>query len=98
MVARMWKGWAGARDAEEIAAHLRDVALARYEREPACVSTTVLTRPLAGGVELVSLTVWSSEAAVPVGVAEEHPLLVARQTVPDVWEVAEAPRAVARAA
>jgi hypothetical protein len=98
MVARMWKGWVGARDADEVAAHLRDVALARYEADPACVSTTVLTRPLAGGVELVSLTVWTSEASVPDGVAEEHPLLVARQTVADVWEVSETPRAVARAA
>ncbi len=97
MVARMWRGWAGTRDADEIAAHLRK-ALARYDAEAACVSTTVLTRPLAGGVELVSLTVWTSEASVPAGVAEEHPLLVARQTVPDLWEVVEAPRAVARAA
>ena len=97
MVARMWKGWAGAPEADAIATHLRD-ALARYEAEPACVSSTVLTRPLAGGVELVSLTVWASEASMPAGVAEEHPLLVARQTVPDVWEVAEAPHAVARAA
>lgn len=98
MVARMWRGWAGRQDAEEIATHLRDGALARYEAEPACVSATVLTRPLAGGVELLSLTVWDSQSSVPAGVAEEHPLLVARQTVPDVWDVAEAPRAVARAA
>ena len=98
MVARMWRGWAGRQDAEEIATHLRDGALARYEAEAACVSTTVLTRPLAGGVELVSLTVWTSEASLPAGVVEEHPLLVATQTVPDVWEIAEAPRAVARAA
>jgi hypothetical protein len=98
MVARMWKGWVGAPDADEVARHLREVALARYEAETGCVSTTVLTRPLAGGVELVSLTVWTSEASVPAGVAEDHQLLVARQTVADVWEVAEAPQAVARAA
>ena len=94
----MWRGWAGVQDADEIAAYLRDVALARYQAEPACVSATVLTRPLAGGVELVSLTVWRSQSSVPAGVAEEHPLLVARQTLPDVWDVVAAPRAVARAA
>ena len=98
MVARMWKGWAGAQDADEVAAHLRELARTRYEAEAGCVSTTVLMRPLAGGVELLSLTVWASEASVPAGVSEEHPLLVARQTVPDVWDVADAPQAVARAA
>ena len=91
MVARMWKGWVGAQDASE-------VARTCYEVEPGCVSSTVLMRPLAGGVELLSLTVWTSEASVPAGVAEEHPLLVARQTVPEVWDVADAPQAVARAA
>jgi hypothetical protein len=94
----MWRGWAALQDADEIATHLRDVALARYEAEAACVSATVLTRPLAGGVELVSLTVWDSRSSVPIGVVEEHRLLVARQTIPDVWDVAEAPPAVARAA
>jgi len=98
MVARMWKGWVGAQDANEVAGHLREVARTCYEVEPGCVSSTVLVRPLAGGVELLSLTVWTSEASVPAGVAEEHPLLVARQTVPDVWDVADAPQAVARAA
>lgn len=98
MVARMWKGWAGAGDADLIAAHLREVALAGYGAEPACVSKAVLMRPLAGGVELVSLTMWTSQSSVPAGVAEEHPLLVARQTVPELWEVAEAPQAVVRAA
>jgi len=98
MVARMWKGWVGAQDADEVAGHLREVAHARYEREAGCVSTTVLKRPLAGGFELVSLTMWTSEASVPAGVAEDHQLLVARQTVADVWEVAGAPQAVARAA
>ena len=98
MVARVWKGWVGAQDADEVAEHLREVARSRYGAEAGCVSTTVLMRPLAGGVELLSLTVWTSQASMPAGVAEEHPLLVARQTVPDVWDVADAPQAVARAA
>jgi hypothetical protein len=49
-------------------------------------------------VELVTLTVWDSGDAVPAGVVEDHPLLVARQTIADLWEVAGAPQAVARAA
>jgi hypothetical protein len=98
MIARMWRGWAGADDADEIASHLREVALARYSATPGHVSTSVLVRPLAGGVELATLTVWASGDAVPADVAEDHPLLVARQTIADLWEVAAAPQAVARAA
>jgi heme-degrading monooxygenase HmoA len=98
MVARMWRGWAGADVADEIASHLREIALARYDAAPGNVSTSVLVRPLAGGVELVTLTVWDSGDAVPAGVVEDHPLLVARQTIADLWEVAGAPQAVARAA
>ena len=98
MVARMWRGWAGADDADEIASHLREVTLARYDASPGHLSTSVLVRPLAGGVELVTLTVWESGDAVPAGVVEDHPLLVARQTIAELWEVTAAPQAVARAA
>ena len=98
MVARMWRGWAGERDAAEIASHLREGALARYEATPGHVSASVLLRPLAGGVELVTLTLWESGEAVPAAVEEDHPLLVARQTIADCWEVAALPQAIARAA
>jgi hypothetical protein len=98
MVARMWRGWASAGDAELIASHLREVAAARYEPAPGHVSTSVLVRPLAGGVELVTFGLWESGDVLPLGVEEDHPLLVTRQTIADHWEVHAAPRAVARAA
>jgi heme-degrading monooxygenase HmoA len=94
----MWRGWAGVDSAEGIAAHLRDVVLARYRSAPGNVSVSVLQRPHAGGVELVTLTVWDSAGAIPPGVEEDHPLLLARQTIADCWEVVATPQAVAQAA
>lgn len=98
MVIRMWRGWAAADSADEIAAHLRDGALARFAARPGFVSAELLERPLAGGVELVTLTMWDSNADVPPGVDEAHRLLVARETTANCWSLVDAPVAVSRAA
>jgi heme-degrading monooxygenase HmoA len=98
MIARMWRGWAAADAADEIASHLRREALTTYSSSPGNVSVSILLRPSGGGVELMTLTVWESEDAVPSFVEEDHPLLVARQTVPDRWEIATTAEAIVRAA
>ena len=98
MTARMWRGWAAADTADEVVADLRRGALARLAASPGNVSTEVLVRPAAGGVEILTLTLWKSAEDVPAGVEEQHELLVARQTVAACWEVAAAPRAIAQAA
>jgi heme-degrading monooxygenase HmoA len=98
MVVRMWRGWAAAESAGEIAAHLRAGTLAQYAEQPGFVSAHLLERPLAGGVELLTLTTWRSAADVPAGVDEAHRLLVARETVAGCWAVVDPPVAVIRAA
>jgi hypothetical protein len=98
MIARMWRGWTATDDADEVAAHLRQGALARYAAAPGNVSTYVLRRSVAGGVELMTLSVWEEAAALPTRVEEDHRLLVARQTVPACWELVGEPEAIARAA
>jgi heme-degrading monooxygenase HmoA len=98
MVARLWRGWTGADAADEVVAHLRAGALARFAAAPGNVSADVLVRPQAGGVEVLTLTVWSSRGALPDGVEEGHELLVARQTRADVWELSGSQEAVVRAA
>lgn len=98
MVARMWRGWVAADNADEVAARLGEGALARYRSAPGNVSASVLVRSQGGGVEIVTLTMWESDADVPAGVEEDHRLLVARQTVPDRWHVAPERQAVVRAA
>ena len=98
MIARLWRGWTSADFADEVAAHLADVTLARYASAPGNHSVHLFRRPSSGGVELMTITVWNSQAEVPTGVAERHRLLVASQTVPACWEIVEAPKAAVRAA
>lgn len=98
MIARIWRGWAATACADEVASHLRDVPLARYASAPGNISAELLLRPLAGGVELMTFSLWESADAVPTGVEEDHRLLVARQTIPDCWEMSGRTEAIARAA
>ena len=98
MIARLWRGWTSADFADEVAAHLADATNARYASAPGNHSVHLFRRPASGGVELMTITVWASEADVPNEVAEEHRLLVAGQTLPATWEIVEQPRAVVRAA
>jgi hypothetical protein len=98
MIARMWRGWAGVESADRVADDLRDGIVARYASTPGNVSVELLRRPIAGGVELMILSVWDSPETAPVAVDENHRLLVARETVPAHWELVRAPRRVAAAA
>jgi hypothetical protein len=98
MTARTWRGWAAADNADEIAAHLRGGPLARYAAAPGNVSASLLLRPVAGGIELMTFSVWESTDVVPRLVEEDHRLLVARQTIADCWEVDDTAEAIARAA
>ena len=99
MTARLWRGWTAADGADEVVAYLREGPLARFSVAPGNISAEVLVRPLAGGVEILTLTVWETAEFVPADVEERHELLVARQTLADSWEIPHpAGAAVARAA
>jgi heme-degrading monooxygenase HmoA len=94
----MWRGWTGHEGADEVAAHLRDTVVDRFATTPGNVSAQLLRRPTAGGVELMTLSVWESARAVPPGVDERHRLLVARETIAACWEIVGAQSVVAAAA
>jgi hypothetical protein len=98
MIARMWRGWTAVDSADRVAADLRDGIVARYAATRGNVSVEILRRPIAGGVELMVLSVWESPETAPTVVDEHHPLLVARETVPAFWELVRTPHAVAAAA
>jgi hypothetical protein len=99
MIARLWRGWTSADFADEVASHLADVTLARYADSPGNHSVHLFRRAAGGGVELMTISVWASEADVPADVAEDHRLLLAGQTLAATWELVEPPaRGVARAA
>jgi hypothetical protein len=98
MIARLWRGWTTDDFADEVAGHLADVTLARYAAAPGNRSAQFFRRPAAGGVELLTITVWDTEADVPADAAEQHRLLVAGQTIPTSWELVEPPARGVRAA
>ena len=93
MTARLWRGWTAADGADEVVDYLREGPLARFSAAPGNLSAEVLVRPLAGGVEILTLTVWEADEFVPADVEERHDLLVARQTVADRWEIPHRPAA-----
>lgn len=98
MVVRIWRGWTGTACAERVAADLREGIVTRQAATAGNVSAELFVRPLAGGVELMILSLWETGDAAPPGTEENHPLLVARDTVPAVWERVSAPRSAAAAA
>jgi hypothetical protein len=98
MTARLWRGWTAADGADEVVAYLREGPLARFSAAPGNVLAEVLVRPLAGGVEVLTLTVWEADEFVPSDVEEQHDLIIARQTLADHWEIPRAAAAIARAA
>ncbi len=97
MTARLWRGFAAADFADEVAAHLRDVTVAQFATMPGNVSAELLRRDVAGGVELMTLSVWETADAVPRTAEEAHRLLLGRQTIPACWELVS-PTATAVAA
>lgn len=94
MVVRIWRGWTGIACAERVAADLRSGIVAQHVATAGNLSAELFLRPLAGGVELMVLSLWESPEAAPPGVEENHPLLVARDTIAAVWEHGSTPLAV----
>jgi Antibiotic biosynthesis monooxygenase len=98
MVARTWRGWTAADCADEVAARLRDGVISEFAAAPGYIAAYVLCRPIAGGVEVMTLSLWESADALPAEVEERHRLLVARQTVPACWDIVGESAAIAAAA
>lgn len=94
MVVRIWRGWTGTACADRVAAELREGIVAHHAATAGNVSAELFVRELAGGVELMLLSLWESPDAAPPMVEESHPLLVARDTVAAVWEHVPSPVAM----
>lgn len=98
VIARIWRGWTGTECADRVATDLRDGIVARHAATPGNLSAELFLRPLAGGVELMILSLWESPEAAPATVEENHRLLVARDTAPALWEHVPTAQSVAAAA
>ena len=95
MIARTWRGWTAADTADDYSAFLRGVTLNEYVDIPGNVEAFALRRPLADGVEFVTVSFWESpeplrRLAAPnghVSVPEESRYLVGRETLGSFWDV-----------
>src|SRR5213593_3237936 len=95
MIARTWRGWTALDTADEYATFLRGVALNEYADIPGNVEAYALRRPLADGVEFLTVSFWESHVPLRtlaagnghVGVPEEARYLVGRETVVSFWDV-----------
>jgi heme-degrading monooxygenase HmoA len=95
MIVRTWRGWTAADTADDYSAFLRGVALNEYADIPGNVEAYALRRPLADGVEFLTVSFWESPAAVRelaapnrhVAVPEDARYLVGRETIGSFWDV-----------
>jgi heme-degrading monooxygenase HmoA len=64
MIARVWRGWARAEQADLYDAHYRSEVLASLQGVPGFVGARLLRRPVGDEVEFVSLTLFDDLDAV----------------------------------
>ena len=95
MIVRTWRGWTAADTADDYSAFLRGVALDEYADVPGNIEAYALRRPLADGVEFLTVSFWQSAAGLRelsernghVGLPEEARYLVGRETIGAFWDV-----------
>ena len=64
MIARHWRGLARAHRAVDYLQHLRTETFPALQGLPGFVGASILSRPLAGGVEFLVITRWASLEAI----------------------------------
>ena len=64
MIARTWRGWTRAEDADDYVAYLRETGMHEYRTTPGNRGAWILRRPQGGRVEFVTLSFWDSMDAV----------------------------------
>lgn len=64
MIARQWRGLARAHRAADYLQHLRAETLPALQGLAGFVDASILSRPLAGGVEFLVITRWASTEAI----------------------------------
>jgi hypothetical protein len=95
MIARTWRGWTALDTADDYSSFLRGVALNEYADIPGNVEAYALRRPLADGVEFLTVSFWDSPDPLRklaagnghVGIPEEARWLVGRETLGSFWDV-----------
>jgi len=64
VIARTWRGWTRAEDADDYVAYLRETGMHEYRTTPGNRGAWILRRPQGDRVEFVTLSFWDSMDAV----------------------------------
>ena len=64
MISRQWRGLAHANQAQNYIKHLRTETFPAVRKIPGFVDASILSRPVAGGVEFLVVTRWESLDAI----------------------------------
>ena len=64
MISRQWRGLAHAHQAQNYIRHLRAETFPAVRKLPGFVDASILSRPVAGGVEFIVVTRWESLDAI----------------------------------
>jgi heme-degrading monooxygenase HmoA len=64
MISRQWRGLAHANQAQNYVKHLRTETFPALREIPGFVDASILSRPVAGGVEFLVVTRWESLDAI----------------------------------
>jgi heme-degrading monooxygenase HmoA len=104
MIARTWRGWTSAADADRYVEYLNDTGVREYRETPGNRGVFVLRRVDAERAEFLLVTLWDSMDAVRAfagadeGVAVFYPqddgFLVDRERHADHYDVISAPEAL----
>jgi heme-degrading monooxygenase HmoA len=102
VIARTWRGWTNADDADAYVQYLMDTGIAEYRRTPGNRAAYILRRDDGDRTEFVTLTFWDSMESVArfagddvskaVFYAEDDRFLVDRETQAMHFDVIESPR------
>jgi heme-degrading monooxygenase HmoA len=105
MIARTWRGWTAASDADRYVEYLKETGVRAFRDTPGCRGAFVLRRIADGRAEFVVLSLWDSLEAVrafsgpdervAVFYPEDDAFLVDRERHADHYDVLVAPEALA---
>jgi heme-degrading monooxygenase HmoA len=106
MIARTWRGWTRARDADAYVEYLFETGIKEYRKTPGNRAAHILRRTVGDRTEFVTLTFWDSVDAIRAFAGDDYEkaafypeddrFLVDRELTTAHFEVIESPDSVVK--
>ncbi len=71
MIVRIWRGWTRSEDAEEYASYIKDTGISEYEATPGNQGAYLLSRPVDGRTEFLTISFWESLESIEAFAGEK---------------------------